>query len=170
VVDPDPADQAGTGEPDEIDFHNRPIVTLETAFGFGGTVATCFIAEPLSLQPNRWGWTNGPLQPNTTLTLQLFAAAGQCNLAKGTHVGNVTVEYGSQSVTVTYTMFAGYTLEETHLYIGNVPIPLNRDRTTVAPGKYPYKHDLTGATSDSYTVEITGPIYVIAHAEVAIPN
>jgi hypothetical protein len=48
-------------------------------------------------------------------------------------------------------------------------LPLNRDRTTVAPGKYPYKHDLSGASSDSYTVNITGPIYIIAHAVVVMP-
>ncbi len=65
----------------------------------------------------------------------------------------------------------GFTMEESHLYVGNVPYPQMKQGknmvNTVAPGQYPYIHQaLEGESIDTYTVNITGSIYVIAHAVV----
>ena len=66
-------------------------------------------------------------------------------------------------------MLDGYTLSETHLYIGNEMFPKdNNGDFTVAPGLYPFKHeDLMGATTDTYVISgLSGDLYVIAHAVV----
>jgi len=42
---------------------------------------------------------------------------------------------------------------------------------TVAPGQYPAQHDLTMATTDSYTITgLSGSVYLVAHAVVGLPN
>jgi len=144
---------------------------LETAFAYGGDgVATCFTGEipEGDLDANRWGWTN-KVQPNTTASFELYAGAGQCDLSKGTLVGTVTVVHNGSTVTVTYEMNDGFTLDETHVYVGSAPLPTGRRGDTVAPGKYPYGHDLTNASSDMYEIDANGNVYVIAHAVVVIP-
>ncbi|MCD4683547.1 MAG: hypothetical protein K8R86_09720 [Bacteroidales bacterium] len=139
--------------------------TCETAFAWGDEYATCFIDIPY-LNGNRWGWTNGPLSSGI-YDFELWAGAGQCDLSKGTLVGTLNIDYDGSIATVTYSMDAGFTLNETHLYIGDEPVPQkNNGQYTVAPGQYPYKHDdLNGANSDTYVVDgLSGDIYVIGHA------
>ncbi|WP_340076484.1 hypothetical protein [Leptobacterium sp. I13] len=136
----------------------------ETMFAKGNDNAMCFIEDGF----NRWGWTNGPLSGGE-YSFDLYAGAGQCDISKGTLVGTVTVAYDENTgeAEVTYTLDAGYTMRETHLYVGNDPYPKKRNKYTVAPGQFPYKHDLEDATSDSYTVTgLSGEIYVIAHGVV----
>lgn len=140
----------------------------ETAFAYGGASATCFIGMT-QLTTNRWGWTNGPLAAGT-YTFDLYAGAGQCDRSKGTKVGTLTVVYSGSTATVTYTMLAGFTLDETHLYVGGELLPRKNGEYTVAPGQYPAIHDLSGASSDSYTVSgLSGSVYVVAHAVVTGP-
>lgn len=131
----------------------------ETAFAYGGGLATCF----LDLGFSRWGWSNGPLGEGT-YTFDIWAAAGQCDTSKGVLVGTLTVEYYSGTAAVTYTMYEGFTLDETHLYVGNEILPRDvKGNYTVAPGQYPYKD----GASATYTVEgLSGDIYVVAHAVV----
>jgi hypothetical protein len=143
----------------------------DTAFAYGGDYATCFQEFDFDGdgRPDfqRWGWTNGPLEAGE-YEFQIYAGAGQCDLSKGTLVGSLTVNYDGSSATVTYTMKPGYYLEETHLYVGNDVLPKVQQGPkwvyTVAPGQYPYSHDLDGETTDTYTVAASGNIYVIAHA------
>jgi hypothetical protein len=151
-------------------FDDRPVVpvdvTSETAFAYGGASASCFIGLP-ELSTNRWGWTNGPLVADT-YTFDIYAAAGQCDLTKGTRVGTLTVNYSGSTASVTYQMLPGYTLDETHLYVGSEVLPRKNGDYTVAPGQYPQIHDLTAAQSDSYTFTgLSGTIYVVAHAVVS---
>jgi len=135
--------------------------TCETAFAYGGTYATCFLDINLSgFKPDRWGWTNGPLGAGN-YTFDIYAGAGQCDLTKGTKVGTLTVNYdGSSSVYIKYYMFPGYSLNETHVYVGSDILPKDKKgKWTVAPGQYPY-------SGSEVTVNISGPIYIIAHAVV----
>jgi hypothetical protein len=144
--------------------------SCETAFAYYAPNSTCF----LSLGFNRWGWTNGPLGSGN-YTFDLYAGAGQCLLSKGTLVGTVSVNYNGSVAIVTYHTTGTWTLNETHLYVGNLRLPLKREDghyvETVAPGQYPYQHgNLNGATMDTYTIPITGLIYIVAHAETCTPG
>ncbi len=139
----------------------------ETAFARYAPANTCF--NDIGFE--RWGWTNGPLGSGS-YTMDVYAGAGQCDLAKGTHVGTLSVNYNGTAATATFSMFNGFWMEETHLYIGNDRLPKMKQGKnmveTVAPGQYPYIHDdLEGATSDSYSVNsLSGPIHVVGHAVV----
>jgi hypothetical protein len=130
----------------------------ETAFAFGGDNATCF----LNMGFSRWGWSNGAVSEGT-YEWPIYAAAGQCDLAKGTHVGTLHVNYSAGAATVSYEIFSGYSLEETHLYVGSTALPIAKNgKSTVAPGQYP-----NVGTASSYTVTgLSGNVYVVAHAVV----
>lgn len=160
----------------------------ETVFANGGASALCFIND-LDFHPwnipdgtfERWGWTNGPLAPGSYI-FNLYAGAAHCDVSRGTLVGTLTVVYASGTANVTYTMNPGFSLNETHLYVGSDILPKHCKGSpghpnyecdwTVAPGQFPYKHNnLGGATSDSYTVAgLSGNIFVVAHAVACGPG
>jgi len=138
--------------------------TCETAFARFAGSSTCFN----DLGFSRWGWTNGPLGPGS-YTFDIYAGAGQCDLTKGALAGTLNVEYDGGTATVTFNTTNGWSMEETHLFVGNSRLPVFKQGKsyveTVAPGQYPYIHsDLSGATTDAYTVQVGGDIYVVAHA------
>lgn len=115
---------------------------------------------------NRWGWTNGPMAEGKSY-YDIYAAAGQCDVTKGTLVGRMDVVYSNGTVTVVIGMYPPYTLDETHLYVGNNILPMNNGVYTVAPGQYPYSHDLNAAKADYYTINgLSGNIYIVLHAVV----
>jgi len=161
---------------------SNPSEECETAFAYGADYAHCFI-DDLDFAPwnipdgyfERWGWTNGPLGTGTYY-FDIYAGAAQCDLSKGTLVGTLTVAYSGGTATVTYTMNTGYTMDETHLYVGNdilakkcTPPSSTNCEWTVAPGQFPYKHDglPDNTTTDTYTVTgLSGDIFVVAHAVV----
>lgn len=140
--------------------------TCETAFAQASTGSTCFL-ETTGLNANRWGWTNQITAPGT-YTFTLWAGAGQCDTSKGANAGTVTVVFNGSSANVTYSTVSPWIMEETHLYVGSTILPLVKQGKTmvqtVAPGQYPYIHSTVDASSDSYTVPVTAPFYVIAHA------
>ncbi|NQT31566.1 MAG: hypothetical protein HQ588_04455 [Deltaproteobacteria bacterium] len=139
-------------------------LTCDTAFARSYLYSTCFSYWGFS----NWGWTNGPLQPDE-YRFPLYAGAAQCDISKGKHVGWITVNYNGSTAIVTYNMFYGYKMDETHLYVGNEPLPrINGDgEYTVAPGQFPLSHDLDNASTDWYAVTgLSGEIYVVAHAVV----
>jgi len=139
-------------------YGQPPPTTCETAFAYGGRASTCFIDLP-GINPNRWGWTIGPLGPGSYV-FDIYAGAGQCDLSKGAFVGNLTVAYDNAVASVCYAAAPGAEFEETHLYVGHLPLPLDKkDNPTVAPGLYP----LSG--SGGLDVPSTGNIYVGAHAK-----
>lgn len=147
---------------------DREVGGCETMFGKGNDNALCFI-DDTNNNFNRWGWTNGPLSEGT-YTFEIWAGAGQCDTSKGTLAGEVEVVYENGTVEVKYITDGDHVLQETHLYVGNDPYPLqkrgkNNYVPTVAPGQYPYKHDdLDNVTMDSYTVDdLEGEIYIITH-------
>jgi hypothetical protein len=148
----------------------------ETAFAFAGSgegeVAGMTLIE-VGVS-SAWGWQLGPLGTGAYET-PIYAGAGQNDITKGTHVGDLNVDYEGSEVTVTYDMFSGYTMKETHLYVGTV----NTD--TAAPGQYGNLRDLADVATDAYTItqaigidesderalmSISGDIYLVAHAVV----
>lgn len=142
----------------------------ETAFAYGCDKAMCFLDIP-NENFMRWGWTNGPLTEFGTYYFDIYAGAGQCDLSKGTLVGELIVEYTGSTAEVAFTTCGGYTMDETHLYVGCDILPMNNGEYTIAPGQFPFIHeDLPANTnSDSYTIEnlaCQNGIYVVAHAVV----
>jgi hypothetical protein len=111
---------------------------------------------------------NGAIGPGT-YSWDLYAAAGQCDLNKGTKIGTLSVQYNGSTAVVTYTMDSGYTMSETHLHVGDKPLPQkNSGKYTAAPGAFTHKDSSLGsASSDTYTVTgLSGNIYFSAHAVV----
>jgi hypothetical protein len=149
--------------------------TCETAYAKAESdqLANCFL-NIQGVTSDNWGWSNGQISPNgVTYTWPMYAGAGQCNVANGTHVGNLTVVYNSGTptgtATVTYNTLPGYELNATHLYVGSEKLPRDKKgKFTTAPGQFPYKHpNLNGATTDIYEITgLSGPIYIAAHSEV----
>lgn len=131
-----------------------PALSCETAFAYGNTTLI-----QLGLTQSRWGWQNGPLSPGS-YSFPVYAGAAQNDTSKGALVGQVSVDYDGATANVSYQMSAGYVLDETHLYVGTSNV------TTVSPGQFGNTHDLTSASSDSFSVGgFSGqPIYVVAHA------
>jgi hypothetical protein len=157
VVDCDDGTEPPTGHADE------------TAFAWGDT---CFLDIDADGDGNgdfnRWGWTIGPLSPDAgTLSSNIYAGAGQCDLTKGTLVGELTVDYEGSTVTVTYTADAGYHFDETHLYVGNEILPRDvNGNYTVAPGQYSEVDEYeVPVTTVTYVInDVSGTIHVVAHA------
>ncbi len=141
-----------------------PKQVCETAYAYGGILANPFSAYGFA----NWGWTNGPLALGT-YSFDLYAAAAKNDLSKGTVVGTVEVKYSlASSMEVTFRACQGVKLQRTHLYVGVSPVPTNKKaEQTVAPGQYPFSHELDNATVDSFAVgELSGNMYLIAHADV----
>jgi hypothetical protein len=143
----------------------------ETAFAYGGNLATCFDQFEVS---NRWGWSNGPLAEGS-YSFPIYAGAGQCDLNKGTLVGSLNVTYSGGIAIITYDMDGtdpetglAYTLTETHLYAGSAPLASKNGEYTVAPGQFPYISAELNTDSRTYSISgLSGEIYIVAHATVA---
>lgn len=134
---------------------SKPLpASCETAFAYGDKELDDF------LNAARWGWQI-TVNKGQTLTKDIYAGAGQNDLAKGTKVGSLTVKYEGTKVTVTYTMNAGFTMSSTHLYVGEGNV------TTTAPGQYGQLHEGLTAAVDTYQVAVSGTaasLNVVAHA------
>lgn len=168
-TDSGPVQKAGN----ELSSVSGPSTTCETAFARKTYVNHAYCFTELDMDSdgtpdfNRWGWSNGPLTEGTSTWYNLYASAGQCDPAKGVLVGRMDVHYYAGTVRIVMSVINGYTLDETHLYVGNTILPVKNGKYTVAPGQYPYSHDLTNARADYYTINnVSGTIYVIMHAVV----
>jgi hypothetical protein len=141
-----------------------PLGGCETAYAYGENFATCFLEIP-GVNSNNWGWSNGTITAGS-YSWPLYAGAGQCNIGNGIHVGTLQVNYTPPTAVVTYTMFNGYVLNETHLYVGNQILPKKKNKFTTVPGQFPCKHEnLNGVSSDTFTINgLSGNIYVVAHS------
>ncbi len=104
-------------------------------------------------------------------------ASTEVNLIAGqdTDIGSVTVEIVGDNLLVTYYAEGDWLLYETQLNVSKVPI------TSAVPGLYPYKHDLSGVSTDQYIIPLsdfgmsnpcycdgdcTDALYIAAHAGV----
>jgi hypothetical protein len=133
----------------------EPEEECETAFGYGSQT---FIDAEIG---NRWGWII-TLDSDGNYNVPLYAGAGQNDITKGTHVGNLELNLVGQTLTARYVMFNGYTMSETHLYASSV-FP-----SVTSPGQYGNLHSLAGVSSDEFVIQLSNsrPVYVIAHAVV----
>lgn len=145
--------QAYSGDDFAIDDIGLLEEYCSTAYAYDADAGTCFS----DLGFNNWGWTIGPIEPNSlnTYTFDLYAGAGQCDISKGMYVGTVEVVYeDSGSLIVNPVLEPGYTLEEEHIYAGYDMVPrAKKNRPTVAPGQY-------------YIDTQGGEIFLIYHAVV----
>lgn len=78
------------------------------------------------------------------------------------------INYNGTTASVSYIMNSGFTMDEAQLYVGNEPLARDvNDEYIVAPGQYPIvEDDLNGATTATYTVNVSGDIHVVVHAVV----
>jgi hypothetical protein len=141
----------------KFDVNYVPEVSCETSYAYDGddltsTVGTCF--SDLGLGFSNWGWSI-KLPGTGTYTFPVYAGAGQCDITKGTYVGDVTVVYAANGiVTFTYDFEPGFSASETHFYAGKTKVQYVKGKPTVAPGQY------------KIAAGLTGEIYIIAHAVV----
>ncbi len=167
VEECDGLDNDGDGDIDEeLDCNDTPPAGCQTAYARYSENNSCFIDDGLG--NNRWGWTNY-LPTMGSYTLDLYTGAGQCDIAKGEKSGEVSIEYGRDTITVTVTMLNGFTMTEAQLYVGQDPYPNNGGRPTVASGQFPYKTgDLDNVANypfDPIAINhLDTGIYVILHA------
>jgi hypothetical protein len=142
----------------DLGFTPPPQEVCETAYAFGGSIATCFLdISPRSA--NNWGWTN-LISPGYTGQWPLYAGAGQCDISKGTLVGHVDVSYIAGTITIDYVLDSGYTLDEKHVWVGNDKLPKKNGIYLNAPGKFNYNNMdpvvITGQTGNKYVAVHSG--------------
>jgi hypothetical protein len=149
----------------EIYIEEEPcVVECETAYGRLDGANTCFIQDGFG----NWGWTN-LIEEEGEYSMDLFAAAGQCDTSKGMLVGSVEVVYANGELSVTYLITEpGISMSEIHTYVGCGKYPkLRNGRETIAPGQYTHNAGLNKAVEYTVTfTNVSGPVYVIAHAVV----
>lgn len=140
--------------------------TCETAFALGESklwdIENVATGDPIT---NRWGWQITASNPSAIET-PIYAGAGGNDINKGTEVGLLTIDYASGLANVKFDMGEGFTMDETHLYVGAT------DVQTGAPGQFGNTHsNLNDAVMDSFGISInSNPIYVVAHAVVCSTN
>lgn len=100
------------------------------------------------------------------------------NFIAGQHInaGNIIVNNNETDIIVTYYTTNGWTLLETHLYVGSFEgIPVNNNGNPKI-GNFPYKEEHIGnVTSYSYTIPISSLnnedcVVIAAHASVGLVN
>jgi hypothetical protein len=148
-------------------------ITCETAFAYYADTtndtpekteeSTCFIDLDMDPKFNRWGWTIGSLGAGE-YTFDVYAAAGQCDMNKGTLVGILTVEYKNNIFNIIdYVMHDSFAIDEAHLYVGCGEYEIlptgSNGKYTVAPGQYYVSDSIKDGTCMS-------DIYVVFHANV----
>ncbi len=144
----------------------------EIAFGYGCEAATCFAELDLNNDGlpdfDHWGWTNF-IPYDGSYHFDLYVGAVECDLAEATLVGEMVVDYFYGQAMVTLATCGDYTMTETHLYIGDEPLPLYEGEYSVAPPHYPYANvGLDDVQSDSYGPFQVGAagFYVVGNAVV----
>lgn len=142
-----------------IKFDNHvPTMGCETAYAFGGDLATCFLSIN-NITGNNWGWTNMISSPGTYIW-PIYAGAGQCDTDKGTLIGSFKVVYSGTTATISYTAEAPYTISESHLWVGGDKLPKNKKGQYItAPGQFLYN----GYSNPLVINNLSTPFYVAAH-------
>jgi hypothetical protein len=82
--------------------------------------------SPDNVSDSRWGWQDGPLMEGEYVR-PIYAGAGQSDLTKGTHVGDVYIDVLSNMVVVDINLYLDYEnnpyeVEDTHVYVGTDPV------------------------------------------------
>jgi len=137
----------------------------ETAWAYGGEYAKTF--QELNIS-QKWGWSNGPLEPEGEYVFDLYAAAAQNDLTKGTYVGTLTVSFGDGEVI--YKLDTNFLLREVHLYLGNVQTEVAAPGQLGYTGKEINQDEYAISFSEFKDVDFSKKIYVAAHAVVCSEN
>jgi hypothetical protein len=147
-----------------------PVQVCETAYAHG-PAATCFLGADFDGNNqddgfSNWGWTNGPIAPNTTTTWPVYAAVGGCDPSLGEHVGNLGVTYTGGSATITFERVGDILLDEEQIHVGSQPLPRDAGGSySINPSDYGFTIDHTAASNTIHTVHgLSGNIYVSYHA------
>jgi hypothetical protein len=146
-----------------------PVLGCETAFAKGGYV---FVTEArsnpqslpsLRLAKNRCGWAIRLNAPGS-YAYDIWAGAGLNNLANGTKVGRLLLDWDGSVVHVTYVLSTGNATKELHIYASASP------PTTVAPGQYGFTRYFDPATSsfeaDLSLVDDFNGVWLVVHSVV----
>jgi hypothetical protein len=111
--------------------------------GYGYVIGKSQTLISLAVSKN-WGWqvtaTVGDLQKE--VMGNIYTGAGQNDLSKGKNVGTVKLYLKDNELHVSYSTYAAFEIEATHLYVGQTPIKTN------APGQFGFQHDLSAANTD----------------------
>lgn len=131
-------------------FFLFPSLFLVSIILFSCKKETLLSAEPATNNSSLYGRTGDgggtPVVPNI-VTATGFA--GQT-----IDVGSITVTNDDINIYVTYNMANGYTLTQTHLFVGPVGlIPTNHPGNPM-PGQFPYQAAHNNVTSFTYTVPV----------------
>ncbi len=148
----------------------------QTGFARGGNETGKIVTTPFcgNAALDRWGW-GSRIDATGTYTMPIYTGAGQCDITKGTLVGNVIVNYNKTSgtVTVKYVLTDNtFALTQAHLYLSNsAQYPKLGKAVTVAPGQYTYKNAALNYLPEwqFFTTPVsmgTNGFWVIAHAVV----
>jgi hypothetical protein len=149
---------------------------LGTAFGYGNSPQspTFDCQNPLPDSCGRWGWFLTPTtgQLSAGISGPLYVGAGQNDINQAIQVGTWSAKLSNGEVSVTYTLFSGYTLSEVHVDLECTPIP------TCDPDQYPFCDTNPADLGSPYTVSgLTLPncwgwnqqIYLIIEAVIDVP-
>lgn len=141
------------------------------AFVHGCDLATSFLELDLDGDDvpdfDNWGWTNY-IGAEGEYYFDIYAGAGDGDIASGILVGELVIQYYGGSAMFTVTTCGGYTMTETHLYVGEDPLPMYEGGYTVAPAHYPYGHvGLDDVQADTYgPFAVPAGFYVVGQAVV----
>lgn len=142
----------------------------EPAFAYLGRGQLCFL-DAEEVVTDRWGWTNGPLGAGT-YAWTIWGGAEDCDLRRATKVAAVRFEYDGEMVWVRYRTVDGNTFTKIRFYVGSEPFPRDaQGAPTIDPEAYSFVRDVNGSVEETFTISgVSGPIYVIAFAEVCPPE
>ncbi|MCA9711783.1 MAG: hypothetical protein KDK70_38460, partial [Myxococcales bacterium] len=147
-----------------------PIAECETAYAYSPG-STCFLGGDFDGDGNddghaSWGWSIGPVAPNTTTQWPVYAAVGGCDPSNGTYVGTLAIDYDGSTAAVVFDRVGTVTLDEEQLYVGSGKLPLDASgEQTVNPADFPIVADLDGATQTINTITgLSGDLHVVYHA------
>jgi len=147
-----------------------PVAACETAYAYSPG-STCLLGADFDGDGNDdgnagWGWSIGPVAPNTTTEWPVYAAVGGCDPNNGTHVGNLSISYDGSTAAVAFERVGSVTLDEEQIYVGSGKLPLDENgELSVDPADAPLVFDLEDATQTSHVVtDLSGEIHVVYHA------
>ena len=117
---------------------------------------------------NNWGWYIGPYDTTSSSSLyyDLWAGAGSNDTSAptATLVGNIqiVIDAVNEKVTVHYNVDPEFELRDTHLWIGETPLPKKGNKFTDAPGQFKFEPGV------AYDYSKLNELYIAAHAVVRI--
>ena len=139
--------------------------------GVQGTNLFCFYNAPLNL--SNWGWTmkiDPPVAPATSVSISWPLYAGNPDCAPmHDPVGVFEGTYNGSTLHVRYALNPGYSLDETHLWVGKATnahpyLYWKNNKYVAAPGNYTYNNIfVAGQYKD---IPATGTLYIAAHGKV----